>query len=89
MNPNNPYIQTLITIRLKKLHREGFTRVVYQDLEQIFFKYIFKTNKRHNLNDISYRILNISVDEIIRYLSLDASIQSKSMALSDLLQGDS
>ena len=89
MNPNNPYIQTLITIRLKKLHREGFTRVVYQDLEQIFFKYIFKANKRHNLNDISYRILNISVDEIIRYLSLDASIQSKSMALSDLLQGDS
>lgn len=89
MNPKNPYIQMLITLRLKKLHGEGFSRVKYQDLEEIFFKYIYRRNLPSSLSEVSDRILNISVDEIIRYLSLDASVRSKDMALSDLLHGDS
>lgn len=89
MNPKNPYIQMLITLRLKKLHREGFTRVKYKDLEEVFFKYIYRRNLPDNLSEVSDRILNISVDEIIRYLSLDASVRSKDMAISDLLHGDS
>lgn len=88
MNPDNPYIQMLITLRLKKLHREGFTRVVYQDLEQVFLKYIYKGILPNSLNEVSDRILNISVDEIIRYLSLDASVGSKDIKLVDLLQGE-
>ena len=89
MNPKNPYIQMLITLRLKKLYREGFTRVKYRDLEEVFFKYIYRRNLPDNLSEVSDRILNISVDEIIRYLSLDASVRSKDMAISDLLHGDS
>lgn len=85
MNPNNTYIQMLITIRLKKLHREGFTRVKYKDLEEVFFKYIYRRQVPDSLSIISDRILNISVDEIIRYLSLDASVRSKDMCLSELL----
>lgn len=78
----------LITIRLKKLHREGFSRVKYKDLEEVFFKYIWKRSVPDSLSKASDRVLNISVDEIIRYLSLDASIKSKEMVLIDILGGE-
>lgn len=87
MNPNNPYIQLMITIRLKRLHQEGFNRVKYKDLEEVFFKYIYRRRQPSSLMEVSDRILNISVDEIIRYMSLDASVSSKDMALTDLLNG--
>ncbi len=88
MNTKNPYIQMLITLRLKKLHQEGFSRVKYEDLEEIFFKYIYKRQKPKSISEMSDRVLNISVDEIIRYLSLNASVITKKEALSDILRGD-
>lgn len=88
MSPNSPYIQTLITIRLKSLHREGFSGVKYKDLEKVFFKYIYKNKIDIHLSEITDRILNIETDEIIQYLSLDATVSSSRMSLDEFLMGE-
>ncbi|NLC64958.1 MAG: hypothetical protein GX753_04740 [Erysipelothrix sp.] len=87
MNTSQQYIQLLITIRLRKLHQEGFANVRFNDLERNFASYVFKRNKPKHLNILTDRILNISADEIIRYLSLDASVSVKKTSLGEILQG--
>lgn len=85
---NKQYIQLLITLRLRMLHEEGFERVTYDDLDTVFFGYVWKRNIPHNLSRIANTILNITADEIIRYLSLDASVSSRNMSLNDVLVED-
>lgn len=85
---NKQYIQLLITLRLRMLHEEGFERVTYDDLDTIFFGYVWKRHVPPNLSKIANTILNITADEIIRYLSLDASVSSRNMSLNDVLVED-
>lgn len=85
MNAQNQQIQLLITMRLKRLHREGYPGIRYLDLENIFFNYIWKKGVPAHLSIISDTILNISTDKIIQYLSLDASISADKTKLRDYL----
>ena len=87
MNTKHQYVQLLISIRLRQLHQEGYDGIQFNDLERIFSKYIFKRRKPSFLNELTDRILNISTDDIIRYLSLDAATTTDKSALNEVLMG--
>ncbi len=85
MNAQNQQIQLLLTIRLKRLHREGYTGIRYLDLENIFFRYVWRQEVPKSISIISDEIINMSTDRIIQYLSVDASVQGSRRNISDIL----
>ncbi len=87
MDMNQQYIELLISIRLRKLQQEGFDQIRFDDLERIFSKLVFKRQKPQFLHELTDRILNISTDEIIRYLTLDATMNTSKEGLDKILQG--
>lgn len=83
------HIQLLITMRLLQLHREGFERISYDDLERVFFEFKTKHKQPISLHEWANVILNISTDDIIRYLSLAATVSSRKSTIGDvLMEGD-
>lgn len=87
MNTKHQYIQLLIAIRLRKLHQEGFKQVRFQDLERIFSNLVFKRQKPKFLNQVTDRILNITTDEVIRYLTVEATMNTDRKSLDALVKG--
>lgn len=87
MNTKHQYIQLLIAMRLRKLHQEGFKQVRFQDLERIFANLVFKRQKPKFLNQLTDRILNITTDEVIRYLSVEAAMNTDRKSLDALVKG--
>ena len=81
-------VQLLIIMRLRSLHQEGFERVTYDDLERVFFGYIWKKGVPPYISQIADVILNISADKIIRYLSVDSTVSANRNSLSDMLKGE-
>lgn len=87
MNTKHQYIQLLIAMRLRKLHQEGFEQVRFHDLERIFAKMVFRRQKPKFLNQLTDRILNITTDEVIRYLSVEATMNTDAESLDALVKG--
>ena len=80
------YVQLLISIRLRQLHQEGMT-VYSLMIWSEFSLNIFLSGKPSFLNELTNRILNISTDDIIRYLSLDAATTTDKNALNEVILG--
>lgn len=85
MDAQSQQIQLLITMRLRRLHREGYDGLRYLDLERVFTKYVWRKGMPNHLSVIGDTILNMSTDQIIRYLSIDAACNGGRDKLSDLV----
>lgn len=83
MHHQTQQFELMMTLKLQQLHRQGLQGVTIQDLSRIFTQFIWKQKKPARLSDAVNQILNISMDDIVRYLALDSQIQGKKSSLED------
>lgn len=77
------HVQLLLTIKLRKLQSKGYEGISYDDLHRIFVKHIWKHRQPKRLSELADEILNISEQDIVRWLAVDSTIQGYQSSLDD------
>lgn len=80
----NPYIQLAIQLQLSRLQREQLASLTYQHLEDTLRGLIWKKKVPENLYDAVDDILNLSVGEIVAYLTRQVIIMGKTADIDEV-----
>lgn len=80
----NHYIQLAIHLQLRRLQREQLASLTYQHLEDTLRGLIWKKKIPENLYDAVDDILNLSVGEIVAYLTRQVIIMGKTADIDEV-----
>lgn len=75
--------QLLLTIKLRRLQNSGYEGVSYDDLYRVFTRHIWRHKHPSRLSELADEILNISDQDIVRWLAVDSTIQGFKSSLDD------
>ena len=75
--------QLLLTIKLRRLQNSGYEGVSYDDLYRVFTRHIWRHKQPERLSELADEILNISDQDIVRWLAVDSTIQGFKSSLDD------
>lgn len=75
--------QLLLTIKLRRLQNSGYEGVSYDDLYRVFTRHIWRHKQPKRLSELADEILNISDQDIVRWLAVDSTIQGFKSSLDD------
>lgn len=75
--------QLLLTIKLRRLQISGYEGVSYEDLFRVFTRHIWKHKQPNRLSELADEVLNISDEDIVRWLAVDSTIQGYKASLDD------
>lgn len=73
----------LLTIKLRRLQNSGYEGVSYDDLQRVFTRHIWRHKQPSRLSELADEILNISDEDIVRWLAVDSTIQGFKSSLDD------
>lgn len=83
---NTQQFQFLLTLKLRKLQNSGYEGISYEDLRRIFIHHIWKHRKPERLSELADEILNLSEQDIVRWLAVDSTIQGYKASIEDFVQ---
>lgn len=80
---NNTQVQMCMVIKLQQLQQEGLAVLTYANLEDYLQFHLWRKKRPIGLAQAADQILQLSADDIVRYLSKRALQEASSKKLSD------
>lgn len=79
-------IEILLILKLKSLKSSGVQGLTLDDLYYIFNRYIWKNTAFEHVSEIAESILNTSDDMIVRWISIDSTLQGYHKSIDQILE---